>query len=163
MTEEWRWVVGSDTHEVSNLGRVRATRFGQKRFDAPTLIRPYYSSSYLQTHVVVGGRNVPRYVHRLVLDAFDGGAPPGCIACHFPDADAINCRFSNLRWDTRSGNGLDSRALNAGAEATAARLAALQVLHPHLRAQAEHHRINTRYYLRPRNALKFFTANGAVA
>jgi hypothetical protein len=55
----------------------------------------------------VGGRNVSRFVHRLVLEAFVGPRPDGKEACHFPDHDKTNNQLSNLRWDTHDENEKD--------------------------------------------------------
>lgn len=54
-----------------------------------------------------GGRNVSRFVHRLVLEAFVGPRPVGKEACHFPDHEKSNNRLANLRWDTHAENEKD--------------------------------------------------------
>lgn len=54
-----------------------------------------------------GGRQVPTFVHRLVLLAFVGPCPLGMEACHFPDRDPANNRLENLRWDTHINNKAD--------------------------------------------------------
>ena len=48
-----------------------------------------------------------RYVHRLVLEAFIGPAPNGCVSCHFPDRNPDNNALANLRWDTQEANEAD--------------------------------------------------------
>ena len=51
-------------------------------------------------------RNIQRYVHRLVLEAFVGKCPEGMECCH-GDGDRTNNVLSNLRWDTPSANNLE--------------------------------------------------------
>lgn len=45
-------------------------------------------------------------VHRLVLEAFVGPCPEGMEACHW-DNNGLNCKLSNLRWDTPVNNQRD--------------------------------------------------------
>jgi hypothetical protein len=163
--EEWRWVVGSDTHQVSDLGRVRAwtARPSGVFQPLPRLLKPHCMLAYLAVCVRVNGRSRSHYVHRLVLDAFVGPAPAGTQGSHFPDSDTVNCRLSNLRWATTAENGMDKRAHNAGPAAVAARLAELQALHPHLRAQVNQDVRPTRLYTRPRGFLSFYTSRKEVA
>lgn len=49
-----------------------------------------------------------RFVSRLVLLAFVGPCPHGMEACH-EDGNALDCRISNLRWDTHSNNIADKK------------------------------------------------------
>jgi hypothetical protein len=42
-------------------------------------------------------------VHRLILEAFRGPCPEGLEGCH-DDGDPLNCRLSNLRWDSHRAN-----------------------------------------------------------
>lgn len=42
-------------------------------------------------------------IHRLVLEAFDGPAPKGTVACHWDDVPGNNS-LPNLRWDSPSAN-----------------------------------------------------------
>ena len=55
---------------------------------------------------VVRNKNVTKYVHQLVLEAFVGPAPTGMVACH-GDGNPTNNRLSNLRWGTRKDNEAD--------------------------------------------------------
>lgn len=137
MTEVWRFIPGSDTHEVSTLGRVRSwvRRYRREHLDAPVLLRPRWCLNYLMVNVTINGRSCSRYVHRLVLETHVGPAPERTLCCHFPDSNTTNCALGNLRWDTRPSNGLDTAAQNRGLSAIAERLALLQAEHPHLCAQ----------------------------
>lgn len=75
-------------------------------------LRPLKAQINRAGYHVVGldraGRNVSRFVHRLVLEAFVGPRPSGMEACHFPDHDKSNNSLSNLRWDTHAENEKDN-------------------------------------------------------
>ncbi|MBY0458311.1 MAG: HNH endonuclease [Gemmataceae bacterium] len=43
----------------------------------------------------------------MVLEAFVGLCPLGCVARHFPDRDRANNRLENLQWGTQSQNQAD--------------------------------------------------------
>lgn len=112
-TEIWKPIPGYEgRYEVSNQGRVRSLdrtvpgKDGRVTFFKGRELQPWVSNG---GHLVVGlGRNRREYVHRLVLFAFVGPCPAGMEACHINDCPADN-RVVNLRWDTRSENGLDRR------------------------------------------------------
>lgn len=105
MTEEWRpaSVAG---YEVSSLGRVR------------TLRGPWPVVMKLQRgnrgHSWAGlvnaeGRQVTRFVHRMVCEAWHGPPPtPKHQAAH-GDCDKENNRPENLRWATQAENLADCK------------------------------------------------------
>jgi hypothetical protein len=64
-----------------------------------TFKRPHTSSP--------GGRSQTTAVHRIVLEAFVGPCPEGMECCH-NDGNPRNNNVTNLRWDTRSANQMDS-------------------------------------------------------
>jgi hypothetical protein len=66
-------------------------------------------NGYLQVTLKRGGAKYTRLVHRLVLEAFVGPCPLGMEACHSPDNNRTNNCLSNLRWDTRQSNRLDTK------------------------------------------------------
>lgn len=73
-------------------------------------------SGYLQVMLSANKCKKLFTVHRLVLEAFIGECPQGMECCH-EDGIRLNCRLSNLRWDTRSANHEDKRrhgTLHAG-------------------------------------------------
>lgn len=122
--EIWKPVVGYEgLYEVSDKGNVRSLA----RTDA--IGRPRSGRVMKQKTTPQGYRGVgltatgksPRFyqVHRLVLEAFEGPAPDGMIACHWDDVPGNNY-LSNLRWDTASANYDDAvrngRRLKAGAD-----------------------------------------------
>jgi hypothetical protein len=75
------------------------------------------------------GRSYYRLIHRVVLLAFVGPCPDGMEACH-NDGDRTNDSLSNLRWDTRESNILDTikHGTNRGTNNGHARLAVDQVV-----------------------------------
>src|SRR5258708_6519114 len=44
-----------------------------------------------------------RYIHHLVLEAFNGPRPPGTVCCH-GDGNPANNRLENLRWGSQKSN-----------------------------------------------------------
>lgn len=112
MTEEWRGIPRyAGLYEVSNLGRVRSVkRIGPGMGRTGVIRRPSTrDKGHLQVALYRNGIRKPEKVHRLVLEAFVGPAPESLVACHANGNPADN-RLSNLRWDSRSANNLDSVA-----------------------------------------------------
>ena len=109
--EEWRTVPGYEgAYEVSSIGRVRSlARLDSRgrRRAARLLALVTQPSGHLTVALYRGGVRRTVLVHRVVLEAFVGPCPPGMEACHRNDIPSDNA-VSNLRWDTRSGNQLDS-------------------------------------------------------
>ena len=98
-SEQWRPVVGFEgLYEVSDRGNVRGFRPR-----ALELTRDRHYRVKLTRQGVLKGH----LVHVLVLEAFVGPRPPGLIACH-NNGDGLDNRVENLRWDTRSANGIDA-------------------------------------------------------
>lgn len=102
--EQWRPVVGVPGYEVSDQGRVRSWKRGRSSLMSPTPD----TRGRLQVCLQVGGRSISRRIHRLVAEAFIGPRPEGApFVCH-NDGDHLNNAVTNLRYDNRSGNALDS-------------------------------------------------------
>lgn len=98
--ERWLPVVGWEgRYEVSDYGRVRSEG-GLLRLNT----RP---DGRLQANLNRAGVQRMVKVHRLVLEAFVGPCLPSTEGCH-NDGNVANNHVSNLRWDTRSANNLDS-------------------------------------------------------
>lgn len=103
--ERWLPVVGYEGfYEVSDLGRIRSKR----RRGAPggILKPPSDTNGYRQIALSSNGVTRLKRVHVLVLQAFVGPRPPGCVACHGPGGRQDN-RLLNLRWDTYKANEAD--------------------------------------------------------
>ena len=74
------------------------------------ILKPYTEpSGYLQVSLCKNGKVTKYRIHRLVLLAFVGAPPNKCEACH-NDGVKSNNKLENLRWDTKSSNGLDKKA-----------------------------------------------------
>lgn len=103
MAEQWKSVVGYEgMYEVSDLGRVRSLsyrRTGNVKLMAGSIGR----NGYHQVPLYRGAERTPKYVHRLVLEAFVGPCPEGMEACHGNGIRADN-RLENLRWDALAKN-----------------------------------------------------------
>src|SRR6187551_680922 len=99
MIEEWKHIDEYPSYEVSTLGRIRGARGIRK---------PYMTKQgYLTILLNQDGKKYNRFVHCLVLMAFVGPKPDGLEVCHGDNIKTNNC-LSNLRYDTRSSNRLDS-------------------------------------------------------
>lgn len=118
--ERWLPVVGYEGYyEVSDLGRVRsldgvsyrADGFGRRvrgRVLKQTL-NPRderWMVSLCRWYPCRQRRRV-FFVHRLVLEAFEGPCPPGMESCH-NNGDRQDNRRSNLRWGTKPSNAQDT-------------------------------------------------------
>jgi len=109
--EEWRPVVGYEgTHEVSDLGRVRvlARRDARGWRRKAAMLRPWPRSEgrYLCVTLCVNAVAVKRYVHDLVLEAFEGPRPEGNEGRHLDGCNTNNAR-TNLAWGTPAQNAQD--------------------------------------------------------
>src|SRR5262245_48538865 len=97
MSEVWKSVQGYECYEVSNLGNVRVSGYGQ--------LNPRKSNSgYLHVGLkrgVVNKKTVS--VHCLVLIAFKGPRPDGMVARHL-DGNRLNNHADNLEGSTQSEN-----------------------------------------------------------
>jgi hypothetical protein len=117
MTEEWRAVPEFEGRfEISDQGRFRSvaglypTKNGWRKRDESRLWNPAKDRlGYYRVSLMLNGKSVARFIHRLVLQAFAGAAPDGCVACHCNGITTDN-RLSNLRWDTLSANQKDAVA-----------------------------------------------------
>lgn len=133
-TESWRPVVGYEgLYEVSSHGRVKslARKRNTGRGIRTVRERILRAKPGLYPTVTLRHCGDPKthYVHDLVLRAFIGPPPSGFEACH-GDGDKWNCRLTNLRWDTPSGNHRDRvrhGVSNRGERSGTAKLSRAQV------------------------------------
>jgi hypothetical protein len=98
MEEIWKDIPGFLDYQVSNLGRVKSFKSKKEK-----ILRPFYTNEgYLQVGLIQCGRKNLKYVHRLVLWAFEGH-PKGRQCDHINRVRDDN-RLDNLRWVTRKQN-----------------------------------------------------------
>ncbi|MBA1348727.1 HNH endonuclease signature motif containing protein [Rhizobium sp. WYCCWR 11146] len=101
--EAWAVVPSIPTHEASTHGRIRVAATGE--IVEPYLHRTGYIYIFLRTPE---GRQPPKQVHRLVLEAHRGPCPKGFEALHLNDTPTCNL-LSNLIWNTKKINGRGKR------------------------------------------------------
>lgn len=112
-TEEWRSVCGFEgLYEISNLGRIRSLGRDIIRKDGPgkvfkSKILKTHPSNRLRHHKInlrdLDGNNYPRFIHRLVAEAFIPNPDNKPLVDHI-DTNGENNNASNLRWVTAKEN-----------------------------------------------------------
>lgn len=102
--EVWKQVPEFPFLEASNLGRIA------RRDVLPNIIVKQHLNKTLGYYMVTlnidtpqGRKQCHRYVHRLVLSAFEG-IPPGKAEVNHIDGNKLNNLLSNLEWTDRAGN-----------------------------------------------------------
>jgi len=108
----WKTIEEFPMYEVSNYGMVRSWQTGNGigRRKSPHLFSIHKNiHGYPSVGLSKKGRQKPRSVHRLVLEAFEGPCPPGMQACH-KNGKRDEPDIWNLRWDTCSNNHIDKKA-----------------------------------------------------
>lgn len=113
--EEWRAIPGWEGfYEVSDHGRIRGldrrivTSDGRHCLIRGRILPGTVNyHGYLRVTLSRNGDQEEWPIHRLVLLAFRGVLPPGMHSCH-TNGNQIDNRLTNLRYDTVSGNRVDS-------------------------------------------------------
>lgn len=132
--EAWAAIPGYDaTYEVSTIGRVRCRRrvyqlnlhlgyrWPNSKYSVTRVLPERYlkpsldAHGYPQVSLSIRGRKKTFGVHQLMLRAFVGPDPEGCVGCHFNDVKTDN-RLANLRWGTHQENS-DDKFRNAALRA----------------------------------------------
>ena len=113
MKEKWKSVVGYEgLYEVSDLGRVKSLKrmakngYGWRPVRERMLRLVDDGGGYRTVHLGDGHEKKVILVHRIVLSAFLGVAPPGLESRHL-DGNPSNNQLENLTWGTKSENELD--------------------------------------------------------
>jgi hypothetical protein len=101
-TEEWKAIAEYPKYEVSSLGRVRNAKKEYVR------IPDINSKGYARLRLVVGGKIIRKFVHRLVAEAFLENPENKEMVDHINGDHKNNC-LTNLRWSTRSENMLNGK------------------------------------------------------
>ena len=98
---KWRVIAEFPAYEVSDAGLVRRKDTGH------VLALQKKANGYMRVSIWHAGRGAPRYVHRLVCEAFNGPSPlPRMDAAHL-DGVRDNNRAHNLAWKSRKENMAD--------------------------------------------------------
>lgn len=113
--EEWRFIPNCEgIYQASSSGRIRSVNrtltdsTGKTRRLKSVVLSPAMNSTgYLIVRICLSSGQETRKVHQLVASAFIGIRPPGMDTCH-NDGDRTNNSPSNLRYDTRGNNILDT-------------------------------------------------------
>lgn len=105
---EWRPVPSFPGYEASNAGEIRS-QIPWKGTPLPRTLRKHRNPDGYE---VVrprnpNGKNVTVTVHRMVAEAFHGPRPDGLMVRHL-NGDKADNRPDNLRYGTRSENGMDA-------------------------------------------------------
>jgi hypothetical protein len=109
VAEVWKAIEGFE-YEVSNHGRVRSLPrvvnrgFAGKRYMPGKVLRGRNHFGYRTVVLCSEHQRRDTFIHRLVLEAFVGPAPPGRDDCNHKDANKSNNHISNLEWVTRKEN-----------------------------------------------------------
>lgn len=114
MSIDYRPIYGIEHYRIGDDGRAWSCLLpgskGRKRGEWRLLAANRNSpKGYLFLRLSIAGREVNRYLHRLVLEAFDGPCPPDHECLH-RDGNRLNNRRDNLRWGTRRENSADTAA-----------------------------------------------------
>lgn len=102
-SEEWCPVAGYDGYyEVSNTGLVRS------KYKGGALLKMCCARGYMKVGLWdrESRKQVQRFVHRLVAEAFIGPRPDG-FECSHLNGDRSDNRPENLRWKTHVDNEAD--------------------------------------------------------
>lgn len=122
---EWRIIPSFPHYAASRDGRVRREALGKNAVVGRELTQTIRRDGYVT--VTIQAR--PRYVHRLVCEAFHGKAGEGMVAAH-EDGVRGNNRAENLRWATYQENEADKArhgTKSQGSRNASAKLDELQV------------------------------------
>ncbi len=99
----WKEVLDTNgRYEISNTGLLRNRSSGQ--------LLHGFVDRYRFVRLPLDGRDVKRYIHRLVAAAFVL-QPDGCNHVNHLDANKTNNNASNLEWTTQRGNNRHSHAM----------------------------------------------------
>ena len=104
ISEIWKPVSGNQNYEVSNLGRVRASKT-RRGVTAGKILRPRPSGyGYFKVALRSNGRQKQFGIHRLVAKAFVGPCPTVGFEVNHKNSDSGDNRANNLEWVSHSDN-----------------------------------------------------------
>lgn len=107
MKEIWKDVVGyKGIYQVSNFGRVKGIDRvgGNNHTYKEKILKPQaHTHGYFQVTLNNKSKKTKVYIHRIVLEAFEGSCPPE-MECNHKNGNKRDNRLSNLEYCTRSDN-----------------------------------------------------------
>lgn len=108
MDEIWKRIEEYPNYEVSNLGRVRTTKYysnAQKKYYDRILVLKQKTNRCGYNHVGLSNENgrKNKVIHRLVAKAFIPN-PNNFLEVNHKDGNKQNNKVNNLEWCTRSYN-----------------------------------------------------------
>lgn len=102
MIEEWRTIEGYEGYQVSNLGRVKSTKYRTERILAPN--KNKIKGGYLYVTLCREGKRQSFQVHRLVAKAFMPNPDDFILEINHIDRNPENNSIDNLEWCDRQKN-----------------------------------------------------------
>lgn len=103
MTEEWKEIPGYEgLYEVSDQGRIRSVRKTTNTYPGRILKPAQNRNGYLQVCLSRNNKSHWRYIHRLVMAAFERDAPE--LQVNHKNGDRRDNRLANLEYVTPSEN-----------------------------------------------------------
>ena len=112
--EEWKEIKGFEgKYAVSNMGNVkrleqykRCGKYGGQTLINEQIVKPYKNfRGYYRVYLSVNGKNYPRFVHRLVAEAFVPNGEKKPQVNHI-DGNKENNNVANLEWVTNQENNI---------------------------------------------------------
>lgn len=102
MTEIWKIIPEFENYSVSNYGRIKTNNTGRIR-KIPTHTHTGYSYIGVTNN---NGKNKTKYVHQLVMMAFNGPYPSKNHVIHHKDGNKTNNNINNLEYTTIKQNNI---------------------------------------------------------
>lgn len=106
MKEIWKDVIGYEgLYQVSNLGKIKRVMFtnGKYSFKKERLLNKFLINGYEKVELNKNGIGKPKFIHRLVAEAFIPN-PENKLQVNHIDGNKQNNCISNLEWATPSEN-----------------------------------------------------------
>lgn len=102
MIEEWRTIEGYEDYQVSNLGRVKSSKYKTEKILTPN--KNKIKGGYLYVTLCKGGRKQSFQIHRLVAKAFMPNSYDFILEINHIDRNPENNSIDNLEWCNRQKN-----------------------------------------------------------
>lgn len=105
-----RDILGFPGYSVDDVGNVWSKNWSRNQFQWRLVTGGRggkVGEDYRAVWLCKDGKQIRKYIHVLVLEAFVSPRPEGMQARHFPDVDRFNNRLENLSWGTPQENSAD--------------------------------------------------------